>query len=92
LVGVIVPMGAFNLKGSYITAARNGGAAAEADVTGSQLGLGVDYALSKRTTAYSSWARVTNADGGASYSTGGVGATTANNSSQNLAIGIKHNF
>ncbi len=92
LVGVIVPMGAFNLKASYITAARTSATAGAADETGTLLGLGVDYALSKRTTAYSTWARVTNADGGASYSTGGVGATTANNSSQNLAIGIKHNF
>ncbi len=92
LFGVTVPMGAFNLKASYIAAARNTGVAGAADETGTLLGLGVDYALSKRTTAYSTWARVSNGDNGASYSTGGVGATTANNSSQNLAIGVKHNF
>jgi predicted porin len=92
LFGVTVPMGAFNLKASYVAAARNTGVAGVADETGTLFGLGVDYALSKRTTAYSTWARVTNGDNGASYSTGGVGATTANNSSQNLAIGIKHNF
>jgi len=56
------------------------------------LGLGVDYAFSKRTTAYATYAKVENKDGGATYSTGGGLSTAANNSSTGLAIGVKHNF
>ena len=88
LFGVIVPVGAFNFKASYIMGERTVVAAGK----GTLLGLGVDYALSKRTTAYATYAAVTNSDGGASYSTGGVGTVVANGSSSNLAIGVKHNF
>ena len=89
LVGVIVPMGAANFKASYITAKNNlqGGT----DRNGSLIGLGVDYALSKRTTAYATWAGVSNNDGGSLYSTG-INDGKADNSSSNFAIGVKHNF
>jgi predicted porin len=97
LVGVIVPMGAANLKASYMIAKRTNTALNSAydDQKGTQLGLGVDYALSKRTVAYATYANVTNSDGVATstspYSTG-VSDGTANNSSNNVAIGIKHAF
>jgi len=92
LFGVIVPMGAINLKASYAASTQNTGVAAAPDTKGTLLGLGVDYAFSKRTTAYATYAKVENKDGGATYSTGGGLSTAANNSSTGLAIGVKHNF
>ncbi len=88
LIGVIVPVGAFNIKASYIMAERTVVSAGK----GALLGLGVDYALSKRTTAYATYANVSNSDGGNSYSTGGVGTLAANGSSSNLAVGVYHKF
>ena len=63
-----------------------------AEATGEQLGLGVDYALSKRTKLYATLANVKNSDGGNLYSTGGVGVLAVNGSSSNLAMGIFHAF
>jgi predicted porin len=51
LLGVVVPMGALTLKASYATLEVNN------VKTVSQLGLGMRYALSKRTDIYSSFAR-----------------------------------
>ncbi len=51
-VGAIVPMGAVTLKAGYATS-KNGSAAADLKKTG----LGLDYALSKRTTLYTSMGR-----------------------------------
>ena len=51
-VAAIVPMGAITLKGGY-TQSKNGSAAADLKKTG----IGLDYALSKRTTLYTSYAR-----------------------------------
>jgi predicted porin len=90
LIGVIVPFGAANFKASYIRATNN--IATVADATGELFGLGVDYALSKRTIAYATYANVKNSDGGNLYSTGGVGTLVANGSSNNLAVGIYHKF
>jgi predicted porin len=88
LIGVIVPYGAANFKADYIRGERTVVAAGKGDL----LGLGVDYALSKRTTLYTTYAHVKNSDGGASYSTGGIGGATVNGSSSNYAIGAKHTF
>ena len=88
LVGVIVPMGQYTFKADYILGTRKTIAAGK----GSLLGLGVDYALSKRSKLYATYAHVTNKDGGASYNTGGIGSATPNNSSSNLAVGVYHSF
>ncbi len=90
LIGVIVPFGAFNFKADYIRATNN--IATVADATGELFGLGVDYAFSKRTTAYATYANVKNSSGGNLYSTGGVGAVKTDGSSNNLAIGIYTKF
>ncbi len=91
LIGVIVPFGAFNFKADYIRA-TNSYVAGAADATGELFGLGVDYALSKRSKVYATYANVKNSDGGNLYSTGGVGTLAANGSSNNLAVGIFHTF
>ena len=90
LIGVTVPMGALTLKASYINAVRNSGAAGAKDEKGDLLGLGVDYALSKRTKVYATYANVKNTDG-ASYFTG-VTDKTVGGSSDNVAIGVFHSF
>jgi predicted porin len=93
LFGVVVPMGAINLKASYALSTQNSGAAGAADTKGTLMGLGADYALSKRTTAYATYAKVTNKDGGASYSAATSAlSSAANNSSTGFAVGVKHNF
>jgi predicted porin len=91
LIGVIVPFGAANFKASYIRATNNANSTLT-DVSGEQFGLGVDYAMSKRTSLYATYATVKNSDGGNGYSTGGVGTLTANGTSSNLAIGIYTKF
>jgi len=100
LIGVIVPMGAMNLKASYIASAYNSGATGAADNKGTLFGLGFDYALSKRTKLYGTYSAVTN-DNGNQYSAGGAGfssagganLTSANNpSSSGFALGVFHAF
>lgn len=96
LLGVIVPMGAANLKASYVRSVTNVGAGVAENV-GTLFGIGADYALSKRTTLFGTWSRVTNdnsAATGFAYSAGNsaLAAASTNPSSQGLAIGVKHSF
>ena len=98
MVGVNVPVGAINYKLSYASAAQNTGAANAKDNTGTLTGLGIDYALSKRTKLYGTYSSVTN-DGGSAYSAalaGGAAGTTltskSNPTSTGLALGVFHTF
>ena len=71
LVGAVVPMGATNIKASYVRSNYTGANDAN------QLAIGADYNLSKRTAVYATYARISN-DGAATYSVpGGVGAAAA---------------
>jgi predicted porin len=88
LFGVVVPMGAINLKASYAMSKMNVvGTLSE----GTQIGFGADYSLSKRTMAYFAYSQVENTDSGAAYYTG-VAGTAANNKSTGVAIGVRHSF
>ena len=92
LIGVTVPYGAFNFKGSYIWATNNFNAAKN-DTKGELFGLGVDYALSKRSVLYATYGNIKNHDGGNLYGTGVVAGTlAADASTSNLAIGMYHAF
>lgn len=99
LIGVIVPVGAINYKASYIASAQNTGAAGAVDNKGTLFGLGVDYAMSKRTKLYSTYSSVTN-ETGKFYSAGLAGgaagtslaATAATPSSTGFAVGVFHAF
>ncbi len=92
-LGLVVPFGATNVKAVYARSTFNTGAAGAADTIGTMIGLGADYALSKRTKLYATVARVSN-DGASVFSTGGLaggmnatgGATTA------YMIGAFHAF
>ncbi len=90
LIGVSYPMGAATFKASYIHAAKNTGVSGAADTTGDLFGLGVDYALSKRTTVYATYATVKNNDGASTFATGL--ASGVNGTSDNLAVGVYHKF
>ena len=99
LIGVIVPVGAINYKASYVASAQNTGAAGAVDNKGTLFGLGVDYAMSKRTKLYSTYSSVTN-ETGKFYSAGLAGgaagtslaATAATPSSTGFAVGVFHAF
>ena len=100
MIGLNVPVGAMNYKLSYASASQNSGVAGDKDNTGTLTGLGMDYALSKRTKLYGTYSMVTN-DGGKAYSAAGVngatgttvaGAKPANPSSTGLAVGVFHTF
>jgi len=91
LIGVSVPMGALNLKASYVFATKNAGVAGATDNKGNLFGLGVDYSLSKSTKLYATYATVNNSDGG-TYATGGISDGSANPTSNQLAIGVYTKF
>jgi predicted porin len=88
LFGVVMPMGATNLKAAYSASTMN---VVGTQSKGTQFGIGADYSLSKRTTAYAAYSKVSNKDGGAAYYTG-VAGTAANNSSTGIAAGVRHTF
>ena len=85
LAGVTVPVGAAQILASYIR--HNDRTVANQDA--SQVGVGVLYALSKRTSIYSSAARIQNTHG-ASFLVGNATATGTGNKSFDL--GVVHNF
>ena len=98
MIGLNVPVGAINYKLSYAASTQNAGTAGAKDNAGTLTGLGVDYAMSKRTKLYGTVSNVTN-DGGAAYSAalvgGAAGSTltsTSNPTSTGLALGIFHTF
>jgi predicted porin len=91
LLGVIVPVGAGNIKFSYVDSklTDNIGSAAE---KGRLFAVGYDYFFSKRTNLYATYARVNNNANGnfgfaSAYVTPGQGQ-----SSSGLAFGLKHIF
>lgn len=98
MIGLNVPVGAFNYKVSYASSTQNTGVTGAKDNTGTLTGLGFDYALSKRTKLYGTYSSVTN-DGGSAYSAGGIGGATGgtltsnkNPSSTGVALGVFHAF
>jgi predicted porin len=91
MFAVTVPFGAFNFKGSYIMGTNNLNATKK-DQKGEMFGLGVDYALSKRSILYATWASIKNSDGGNVYGSGVLGALAANGGTSNLAVGMYHSF
>ena len=96
MIAVTVPVGAFNYKASYIRSVQNTGVAGALDNTGTLVGVGADYALSKRTTAYTAYSRITNDNvataGGTAVYGSNLSQTAVNPTSTGFAIGIKHNF
>jgi predicted porin len=87
MAGVTVPIGAAQILASYVH--HNDRTLANHDA--SQAGIGVLYALSKRTSLYSSFARIQNKSGNTDpYLVGNATATGTGNKAFNA--GIVHNF
>ena len=98
LIGLTAPVGAVNYKVSYVKATQNTGVSGAADNKGTLWGLGLDYAVSKRTKLYTTYSSVTN-EAGSAYSAGLAGGasgtsltSTANPNSTGFALGVFHTF
>lgn len=86
-------MGNNTLKAAFARA--NDGDSAD-DTAAKQFTLGVDHALSKRTTVYALYSKMTN-EAGATYGLGGNGAgnamnPVAGNDPSVISLGMKHSF
>jgi len=85
MVGATVPLGGGNLLASFIK--HDDRSIANQDAN--QFGFGYMYPLSKRTSVYAAWARVSD-DHGAPYVIGN--ATDAGTGSKAINLGMVHNF
>jgi predicted porin len=92
LIGGVVPFGASQLKFSYSKSDAKGGTPAQNAQDATQLGLGYLYSLSKRTTLYTHFSRVSNKSG-ANYTANGPGPANAlGKNSTGYEFGINHTF
>ncbi len=85
MAGVTVPIGAAQILASYVH--HNDRTVANQDA--SQVGIGALYSLSKRTSLYTSFARIQNQHG-AAFLVGNATALGTGNKSFNA--GVVHNF
>lgn len=86
LIGATVPMGpAGTFMASYIHSNDKGFANADAN----QFALGYSYALSKRTSTYASYAKISNKNN-AGYTVGNN--SNAGSGDQALSVGVRHSF
>lgn len=97
-LGVTAPVGPGTIKASYLKASYNAAATAPGVDDATHIAVGYDYPLSKRTTVYGVYSRVSN-DGAGQFSvnyansgSGALNAVTAGGSSSGFAIGVRHNF
>jgi predicted porin len=89
MVGGVVPFGASSLKFSYVNS-EGKGTIATRDAT--QIAIGYQYDLSKRTAVYGTFARISN-DGSATYVIGGGPAgQVAGKDSTGFEFGVRHTF
>jgi len=93
-LGLAVPFGATTVKATYGRSVYNTGVAGIADVTGTMVALGADYALSKRTRLYGTWVRVSNDGPFNIFTTGGLGSVPvgANGATASWQLGVFHSF
>jgi predicted porin len=86
LIGLTAPMGAATFKVASSQYSTN----AVGNPTAKKTAFGAEYALSKRTGLYATYARIANS-GGAAWALGGS-VTAANQSTTGTDIGLKHAF
>lgn len=94
MVGATVPFGASTLKFSYGNSEGSGGTGANSIATrdATQIAIGYQYDLSKRTAVYGTFARISN-DGSATYTIGGgVAGQVAGKDSTGFEFGVRHTF
>ena len=87
LVGATIPVGASNILASYIH--RNDRTVSDQDAT--QIAVGYEYNLSKRTALYTAYSRIRN-DKGAGYTIGNSGDITAGSGDKAFSAGVRHTF
>lgn len=92
LVGVTVPMGAGEVRASYVRSDATGGTAAYNASDASQLALGYTHNLSKRTALYTTFARISNKGGATFAVSGGTPGITAGGNSTAYEFGMRHSF
>jgi len=85
-VGVVVPVGAGELKAGYSFHETD----AAGDPEAKKLAIGYVHNLSKRTAVYATYARLKNS-GGANFSLNGA-STAPNDSSSGFDLGLRHSF
>jgi predicted porin len=90
LLGGTVPFGASTLKFSYV---KSDGKKVISARDATQIALGYQYDLSKRTALYGTFSRISNKNG-ASYAVGGPPATppAAGKDSTGYEFGVRHSF
>jgi predicted porin len=95
-LGVAAPMGATTLKASYNWGSRNSPTAGAADLKASQLAIGANYALSKRTQLYATYSTLTAKNGASAALATASNASAANGSdkkkSSGYDFGLAHSF
>lgn len=92
LVGAVMPMGASSFKFSY---AKSSGEFSDTvrDGDATQLGLGYQYDLSKRTALYANYSRVKNNNGARFYASGSGPLNAGTNfTSTGYEFGVRHSF
>jgi predicted porin len=95
MIGAVFPMGASTFKASYGRATIDTGVSGAADQKASQIAVGYQYDLSKRTALYTNFSRVSN-DTGTRFAVGGpptsFGGTATKPSSTGYEFGVRHAF
>lgn len=89
-VGVTVPIAPGQIKAAWSTYRIE--LPTGVTPTSSKIALGYDYMLSKRTTLYTSVARLTNKNGSAATVSFGAPAPIANHASSGINVGMRHTF
>lgn len=92
LVGAVMPMGASSFKFSY---AKSSGEFSDTvrDGDATQLGLGYQYDLSKRTALYANYSRVKNNNGARFYASGSGPLNAGTDfTSTGYEFGVRHSF
>lgn len=89
LLGVVAPLGAGNLKASYVRSDYN---AAAGDFDANQIAVGYDYNLSKRTALYGTVSRIANKNGGTKGLAPAAAPVTPSGNSTGIEFGVRHAF
>jgi predicted porin len=87
MIGATVPFGASKIRAEYI---RNDNRDID-NADNNVAALSYSYSLSKRTTLYATYARVSN-DANSNLGFGGPGNGTFDETASGVAVGVQHNF
>jgi predicted porin len=93
LLGGLMPVGAGEIRASYIHTNVKRSSAGAAGDDGDQFAIGYVHNLSKRTAVYATYARVDNKGAGRLFNNGrALGATSGGGSTDGFDLGIRHSF